>query len=175
MKHNQKEPLEVDDEFQKQNDPTTVVLDMPDSSEGEFKKLYSGGEIEDKTVYYNLTGCILSMLSTIIGSGIVSIPYSASSVRSITLTAFSNLMCGALMLLSAQILLTVRQLVSKVYKESVSHLSISDLSYLLFGRFSVLLVNGFIGFALFGINVLFVLFFEQITISFFIDKNKQNE
>lgn len=148
---------------------------MPESSEGDYKKQYSGGEIEDdKTVYYNLTGCVLSMLSTIIGSGIVSIPYSASSVRSITLTAFSNLMCAGLMLLSAQILLTVRQLVSKVYQESVGHLSISDLSYLLFGRFSVLLVNGFIGFALFGINVLFVLFFEQITISFFIDKNEQN-
>ena len=44
----------------------------------------------------------------------------------------------------------------------------------MFGRFSVLLVNGFIGFALFGINVLFVLFFEQITITFFIDKNEEN-
>lgn len=107
--------MEVDDEFQKQDDPSsTVVLDM---AEGDYKKQYSGGEIEedDKTVYYNLTGCILSMLSTIIGSGIVSIPYSASSVRSITLTAFSNLLCAGLMLLSAQILLTVRQLVAKVY------------------------------------------------------------
>jgi hypothetical protein len=124
----------------------------------------------DKNVYYGLTGCICSMLSLIIGCGIISMPYSASIVDSIWVSILVNLVSIILMLIAAMIYLKVRDNIIELYfsqSGSKVTISISDISYLILGRSSILVFNGFIGFAIFGINVLFYLFFTQTTLSVF--------
>ena len=78
------------------------------------------------------------------------------------------------MLTASRMLLKVRDNIFELYFQNVPEenrraVSISDLSFILFGRTSVLFVNGFIGIALFGVNILFFLFFAQTTMSIFID------
>ena len=93
------------------------------------------------------------MLSSIIGSGIISIPYSAAVVKSVPVILILNIFCILAMLLAARILLKVRENVKRLF--GIHQVNFSDLSYLLFGRIGMLLVNGFIGIALLGFNVLF--------------------
>jgi hypothetical protein len=50
-------------------------------------------------------------------------------------------------------------------------MTLSQITNLLFGHRCVLFFNAFIGFALFGINVLFILFFTQTALSLFVEED----
>ena len=52
-------------------------------------------------------------------------------------------------------------------------ISISEMTGLLFGKTAVLVYNGFTGFAIFGINVLFFLFFIQTASSLYVVEDPQ--
>lgn len=89
-----------DDEFQK--DAHEFQVDSP--------QLYGSSDSKKNasTLYYGFVDCILSFLCSIIGIGIISIPYSVRSVRSISVSLYINLICAALIILSAKIYFIVR-------------------------------------------------------------------
>ena len=129
----------------------------------------------DTNVYYGLVGCICSMLSLIIGCGIISMPYSASIVNSMWVFISVNIICILLILVSAMIYIQVRQTVIQTHFQSSGQnvtISVSDISYILLGRSSILIFNMFMGLALFGVNVLFYLFFTQTAMSVFVDASE---
>lgn len=72
-------------------------------------------EPSDTNVYYGLTGCVCSMLSLIIGCGIISMPYSASIVNSVWVFMAINIFCILLILASAMIYIHVRESVLKTH------------------------------------------------------------
>ena len=69
----------------------------------------------DTNVYYGLVGCISSMLSLIIGVGIISMPYSASIVKSMWVFVPIHIICISLILVSAMIYIKVRKTVIQTY------------------------------------------------------------
>ena len=73
------------------------------------------------------------------------------------------------------IYIQVRQTVIQTHFQSSGQnvtISVSDISYILLGRSSILIFNMFMGLALFGVNVLFYLFFTQSAMSVFVDASE---
>ena len=98
------------------------------------------------------------MLGTIIGSGIIAMPYATRLVDSLAIAFANNLFCLSLMMVGAIILLRVRTNMTTLYdihEMTDRSLSISDLCFILLGRRSILLMNGLVGIALFWINILY--------------------
>ena len=59
-------------------------------------------------VYYGRTGCTLSVVSSIIGSGIVAIPYAMRLTQSLPAFIGMNLGAVGMLLLSSKMLLMIR-------------------------------------------------------------------
>ena len=169
--------LQEDNYVKVSPDNTTADLSISDNFTP-LRDLESAKEKKalDTNVYYGLIGCICSMLSLIIGCGIISMPYAASIVKSIWTFLSVNVVCVLLILVSTMIYIQVRQTVIQTHFSSSGqnvNISISDISYILLGRSSILLFNLFMGLALFGVNVLFYLFFTQTAMSVFIDSSAE--
>ena len=101
-------------------------------------------------------GASLAIISTIIGGGIISVPYA------FTAPGFSNGLVINLIIISFMLFTTYLYLKSKDY---LGFSSISELSYICFGRASVFMINLLIAFVIFGILTLYMLLFSRIATS----------
>ena len=101
-------------------------------------------------------GASLAIISTIIGGGIISVPYA------FTAPGFSNGLVINLAIIGFMLFTTYFYLKSKDY---LGFSSISELSYICFGRASVFMINFLIAFVIFGILTLYMLLFSRIAIS----------
>jgi amino acid permease len=101
----------------------------------------------------------MSILSSIIGCGLISIPY-AANLTGMSIFLLTNTSCILFMAIAAAMFLRVRENMLKLNSDNnMREISISQITSHLLGRSSVLFYNVFVGFALFGVNVLFFLFF----------------
>lgn len=101
-------------------------------------------------------GASLAIISTIIGGGIISVPYA------FTAPGFANGMVINLTILCFMLFTTYFYLKAKDY---LGFSSISELSYICFGRASVFVINFLLTFVIFGILTLYMLLFSRIAIS----------
>ena len=153
-------------------------------------------------VYYGIVGCTLSLISCIIGSGIVAMPYSVRLTQSLPIFMGMNLVTAVLLLMTSKMLLEVSSNVKELFsadkksmqqnlsndtegvntnaaedddeyqqkadqEDGAPQVQLSDLSYLFMGRTGIFMVSGFMSMGLFGICVLFYLFFAQTLLSIF--------
>jgi hypothetical protein len=85
-----------DDNFEKQ----VILTDRTDTED--FSKQ---PEVGVEAIHYGIAGCTMSMLSTIIGVGIISIPYAASITGSMSIFVMTNIFCVVIMSVAAAMLL----------------------------------------------------------------------
>ena len=104
----------------------------------------------------SIFGTALSIISTIIGGGIISIPY-ALTAPGFKTGILINFCAVIIMLFCGHLYLRARD----IYKLQ----SFSELSYMSFGRKSVFMINLLIAFVIFGILTLYLILFSRITIS----------
>ena len=91
-----------DDNFEKQ----VILTDRTDEERsGDFQEQAEGAP---EAIHYGIVGCTMSMLSTIIGVGIISIPYAASITGSMSIFAMTNMFCVLIMLGATAMLLRAR-------------------------------------------------------------------
>lgn len=98
----------------------------------------------------------LSVVSTIIGGGIASVPY-AFTVAGLGTSILVNIIIIAIVMFCTHLYLVSA-------KEKMLH-SFSELCYVTFGRSSIFLINGLIAFVIYGILTLFFILFSRICIS----------
>lgn len=104
----------------------------------------------------SVVGAALAIISTIIGGGIISVPYA------MTAPGFQNGIMINTIILSFMIVCTYFYMKAKDY---LGFSSISELSYICFGRVSVFMINILIAFVIFGILILYMLLFSKISVS----------
>ena len=93
-----------DDNFEKQ-DPLILTDRTVNSDSGDFSKL---NQEKPAAIHYGIAGCTMSMLSTIIGCGIISLPYAASITGSMSIFVATNIFCVIIMSIAAAMLLRAR-------------------------------------------------------------------
>ena len=144
--------------------------------------------VVEKPVYYGLFGCTFSIVLTAVGPGLISIPYAANVLNSFQLTLALNAFCVCVMASGAECLIRVRKNIHTIFLRNrhaqLSQLvtterqlkalendhfqypkfSLSDLSFLLFGKNSLLMTNLFLALALIGFMLLFFEFLEYTII-----------
>ena len=112
---------------------------------------------------YSVWGVAISIVSTIIGGGIVSVPY-AMTAPGVGNGIMINLAIMVIMLIATHFYL--------VAKDILGYESISELSYVCFGRSSVFIINILVAFVIFGILTLYMILFAKISESL-IDQFKE--
>lgn len=100
----------------------------------------------------------MAITSTIIGAGIISVPY-AMIVNGIWIGVAINLSVMVFMLFCAYLYMKARDM----YQIE----SFSDLCYMGFGKRSIYVVNCMVALIIFGIMILYLIFFSRICISLF--------
>ena len=81
-----------------------------------FMKQPDDGPIQaTSTVYLDFTGTIQTILCSIIGFGIISLPYSVKLAGCMAISVCTNLVCAAIVLLSTIVYLMVRNNMQKLY------------------------------------------------------------
>mgnify|MGYP003905003605 CR=1 FL=1 len=95
-------------------------------------------------------------MSTIIGGGIVSVPY-AMTAPGLVNGMVINLVILSMLIFTTHLYLKARDI--------LGFDSISELSYVCFGRSSVFIINLLIAFVIFGILTLYLILFSRITSS----------
>lgn len=103
-------------------------------------------------------GVAISIVSTIIGGGIVSVPY-AMTAAGLLNGVIINVVILSLVMFTTHLYLKARDI--------LGYDSISELSYICFGRSSVFIINILIAFVIFGILTLYLILFSRISISLF--------
>ena len=98
----------------------------------------------------------LSVISTIIGGGITSVPY-AMTVAGLPTGILINFMVIGIVMFCTHLYLKARQLFGLE--------SLSELCFVSFGRSSIFLINALIAFVIYGILVLYFVLFSRICIS----------
>lgn len=111
---------------------------------------------EDEVEGFSVVGAALSIISTIIGGGIISIPY-AMTTNGILYGAGIHLVTLVFLMFTAHLYLSA--------KDMYDVPSFSELCYMCFGRSSVYLINLLIAFVIFGILILYMILFSKISIS----------
>jgi amino acid permease len=101
-------------------------------------------------------GAALQVISTIIGGGIISVPY-AMTTAGFYNGLLVNMMIIGIMLFCTHLYLGARDM--------LGFNSISELSYKCFGRSSVFIINLLVAFVIFGILTLYLILFADISIS----------
>ena len=134
-------------------------------------------------VYYGFIGCTLSVVSTILGSGIIALPYALRLADSMQTFFWLNVLSVGILLASVKIMLMIRTNVQNGFKFKASEVRtiesdnefkpshesneeneepqvhVSDLSYLFFGRIGIYLANICIGLGMYAMSTLFYIFF----------------
>ena len=180
--------------------PQTMDDDRDQNYVNSGKLQLKDGASQSAAVYLDFTGTVQTLLCSIIGFGIISLPYSVKIVGSMAVSITTNMTCASIMLLSTLVYLMVRTNVQKLYfgqgqqdtnnnnalietqtnndteasGDGVKQLSISDICYILFGRSSIFLVNACLFISVLGFNVMFFLFIAQTILSLFFDVNFQD-
>ena len=113
-------------------------------------------ELDQDQEGLSVFGAALAIISTMIGGGIISVPYA------MTAPGFQNGIIINLIILSFMIVCTYFYMKAKDY---LGFSSISELSYICFGRVSVFMINMLIAFVIFGILILYMLLFSKISVS----------
>lgn len=111
---------------------------------------------EDEVEGFSVVGAALSIISTIIGGGIISIPY-AMTTNGILYGAGIHLVTLVFLMFTAHLYLSA--------KDMYDVPSFSELCYMCFGRSSIYLINLLIAFVIFGILILYMILFSKISIS----------
>lgn len=111
---------------------------------------------EDEVEGFSVIDAALSIVSTIIGGGIISIPY-AMTTNGILMGAGIHLVTMTFLMFTAHLYLKS--------KEMYDVASFSELCYMCFGRSSVYLINILIAFVIFGILILYMILFSNISLS----------
>jgi amino acid permease len=98
----------------------------------------------------------LQIISSICGGGIISVPYA------MTVAGFYNGLLINVVIIFSMMVCTLLYLRAK---DIFGFASVSELSYLCFGRASVFLINILVAFVIFGILTLYLILFADISIS----------
>lgn len=101
-------------------------------------------------------GCALQIISTITGGGIVSVPY-AMTAPGFEIGIMVNVVIIGFMMYCTHLYVSSRDL--------LGFDSISELSYMSFGRSSVFIINILVTFVIFGILLLYLILFSKISLS----------
>ena len=101
-------------------------------------------------------GCALQIISTITGGGIVSVPY-AMSAPGFETGILVNIVIIGFMMFCTHLYISSRDI--------LGFDSISELSYMSFGRSSVFIINILVAFVIFGILLLYLILFSKISLS----------
>ena len=104
----------------------------------------------------SIFGCALQIISTITGGGIVSVPY-AMSAPGFEIGIIVNVVIITFMMYCTHLYMSSRDL--------FGFDSISELSYMSFGRSSVFIINILVAFVIFGILLLYLILFSKISLS----------
>ncbi len=115
-------------------------------------------KLDNYSEFFGLTtfGAALQIISTIIGGGIISVPYA------MTTAGFHNGLIINLVIICSMMFCTHLYIGAK---DTLGYSSISELSYLCFGRASVFIINILVAFVIFGILTLYLILFADISIS----------
>lgn len=105
---------------------------------------------------YSVFQVAISIVSTIIGGGIVSVPY-AMTAPGLANGILINTVIMILIMFTTHLYLSARDI--------LGYDSISELSYICFGRVSVFMINILVAFVIFGILTLYMILFSRITLS----------
>jgi amino acid permease len=103
-----------------------------------------------------VVGAALSIISTIIGGGIISVPF-AMTVPGLVRGLEINLVLILVMMFCVHLYLEVR--------DRFGFETIFELCFMSFGRSSVFMINTLVAFVIFGILTLYLLLFSRISIS----------
>ena len=122
----------------------------------EFQAFENDCEQDEEYEGLSIFGTALAIISTIIGGGIISVPYA------MTAPGFHNGILINMVILSFMVICTHFYMKAKDY---LGFSSISELSYICFGRASVFMINILIAFVIFGILILYMLLFSKISVS----------
>jgi len=93
-------------------------------------------------------------VSTIIGGGIISVPYAMTA---------PGLVNGIMINLAIMVVMLITTHFYLVAKDILGYESISELSYVCFGRSSVFIINILVAFVIFGILTLYMILFAKIS------------
>ena len=105
---------------------------------------------------YTTFQATLSFISTIIGGGIISVPYAATTAG-MRFGVLINFIILAVLLFATHLYLRVRYF--------YGFASLSELLFISFGRSSVFLINALLAFSCFNILVLYFVLFSKISLS----------
>jgi amino acid permease len=103
-------------------------------------------------------GAALAYISTIIGAGIIALPYAFAKAGPLFATMLHIVMAISLMIACALYFKT---------KDILGYESFSELSYICLGRTSIFVLNTVIAIGCFSIIVMYVILFSRISISLF--------
>ena len=120
--------------------------------DNDFQEASSSTEAEPLSV----VGAALSIISTIIGGGIISIPYAMTAVGFKTGILIHVIMI-ILMMFCTHLYISAR--------DYLKFDTISELCFMCFGRSSVFMINALVAFVIFGILTLYMLLFTKISLS----------
>lgn len=113
---------------------------------------FQNADVEGQTIF----GVALQIISTITGGGIVSVPYAMSA------PGFENGIMINIVIIIFMMFCTHLYMSSK---DIMGFDSISELSYMCFGRSSVFIINILVAFVIFGILLLYLILFSKISLS----------
>lgn len=104
----------------------------------------------------NLFDATLALIASIIGGGIIAIPYAMTAAGFIN-GCITNLVTILILMFCTHLYLRAMDMFNMR--------SISELCYMCFGRASVYIINGLLAFVFFGVLVMFLILFGNLGVS----------